>query len=182
MGGKRTRTRNLIYFCIVSLTILSLLSCIRLKEKETVQLKKDPLELKQESAQTDENLQSIIQTLSWAKILLDRHDFDGALRENQRALARSGKNPPGDDALYQMGLIYAHYGNSKKDYGKSLVFFKRVTTDYPKSALAEQARAWIGMLQENEKLNQTIQNLNRVIEQSKRVDIEIEEKRREKAK
>jgi lipid II:glycine glycyltransferase (peptidoglycan interpeptide bridge formation enzyme) len=57
-----------------------------------------------------------------------------------------------------------------------------MTIDYPQSALAEQARIWIGMLQENEKLNQTIQKLNLVIEESKRVDIEIEEKKREKAK
>lgn len=53
--------------------------------------------------------------------------------------------------------------------------FRRLIRDHPKSPLAEQAKAWIDVLQENERLNQ-------VIEKSKRVDIEIEEKRREKAK
>jgi hypothetical protein len=38
------------------------------------------------------------------------------------------------------------------------------------------------VLQENEKLNQTVENLNQVIEKSKRVDIEIEEKKREHSK
>ncbi|MGZ3604822.1 MAG: hypothetical protein ACXU9P_07665 [Thermodesulfobacteriota bacterium] len=46
----------------------------------------------------------------------------------------------------------------------------------------EQAKIWTGILQENEKLSQTIQKLNQVIEESKDVDIQIEEKKREKAK
>ena len=39
-----------------------------------------------------------------------------------------------------------------------------------------------GMLQENEKLNRSIEELTLVIEKSKQVDIEIEEKKREKKK
>ncbi|OGP74409.1 MAG: hypothetical protein A2V86_16915 [Deltaproteobacteria bacterium RBG_16_49_23] len=182
MGGKRTGARNLFYLCIAGLIFLSLWGCVRLREKEPVQFKKETVESKKESAPIDENLITVSKSLLWAKILLERQDYDGALKENQKVLALSGKTPPGDDALYNMGLIYAHFGNPKKDYGKSLAFFKRMTIDYPQSALAEQARIWIGMLQENEKLNQTIQKLNLVIEESKRVDIEIEEKKREKAK
>ena len=81
-----------------------------------------------------------------------------------------------------MGLICAHFGNPKKDYGKSIGFFKKLTKDYPQSPFVVQARIWTGILQENEKLNQTIQKLNQVIEESKQVDIEIEEKKREKGK
>ena len=81
-----------------------------------------------------------------------------------------------------MGLIFAHAGNPKKDYGRSVAFFRRMIKEYPQSSLAEQAKIWIGILQENEKLNQMIQNLNLVIEESKRVDIEIEEKKRGKGK
>jgi hypothetical protein len=54
--------------------------------------------------------------------------------------------------------------------------------DYPQSPFAEQAGIWVRILQESEKLSQTIQKLNQVIEESKQVDIEIEEKKREKAK
>jgi len=182
MGRKQIGAWKLFYLCIASLIFLSLWGCVLLKEKETVQFKKETVELKQESAPIDENLKAISKSLLWAKILLERKDYDGALKESQKVLDLSGKNPPGDEALLNMGLIYAHFGNPKKDYGKSLVFFKRMTTDYPQSPLAEQARIWIGMLQENEKLNQMIQKLNRVIEESKKVDIEIEEKKREKAK
>lgn len=199
MGRKQIGAWKLFYLCIASLIFLSLWGCVLLKEKETVQFekktveskveskeeetqKKEPAEFKKEGIQIDENLKAISKSLLWAKILLERKDYDSALKESQKVLDLSGKNPPGDEALFNMGLIYAHFGNPKKDYGKSLAFFKRMTIDYPQSALAEQARIWIGMLQENEKLNQTIQKLNLVIEESKRVDIEIEEKKREKAK
>jgi outer membrane protein assembly factor BamD (BamD/ComL family) len=74
-----------------------------------------------------------------------------------------------------MGLIYAHVNNPQRDFGKALDFFKRVVKDYPKSPLAEEAKAWAGVLQENEKLSQ-------MIEKSKQVDIAVEEKKREKAR
>jgi hypothetical protein len=68
--------------------------------------------------------------------------------------------------------------------------------DYPESSRVDEARIWTGNLQEiqklkqandrlsqaNEKLNQTIENLNQLIQKSRQVDIQIEEKKREKAK
>jgi hypothetical protein len=57
-----------------------------------------------------------------------------------------------------------------------------LTRDYPRSPFASQARVWAVILQENEKLRLTIQKLNQVIEESKKVDIEVEEKKREKGK
>jgi len=81
-----------------------------------------------------------------------------------------------------LGLIYADVGNPKKDYAKSIGFFKKLMKDCPQSPFVVQSRIWAEILQENEKLSQTIQRLNQVIEESKRVDMEIEEKKREKAK
>jgi len=54
--------------------------------------------------------------------------------------------------------------------------------EYPQSPFAEQAKVWTGILRENEKFSQTIQKLNQVIEEFKQVDIEVEERKREKAK
>ncbi|MBP1700356.1 MAG: hypothetical protein H6Q41_5544, partial [Deltaproteobacteria bacterium] len=70
-----------------------------------------------------------------------------------------------------IGLIYAHSGNPKKDFRKALDSFRKMMTDYPKSPLFEQARIWAGVLQENERLSQ-------VIEKSRQVDMEIEERKR----
>lgn len=114
--------------------------------------------------------------------LLAEGNYEGALKENQRILSLSGSNPPGDEALFNMGVILAHPGNSKKDYAKSLALFKRLLKDHPGSPWADQGKIWVGLLQENEKLSRSIEELNRVIEKSKQVDIEIEEKKRERAK
>jgi tetratricopeptide (TPR) repeat protein len=116
-----------------------------------------------------------VENLGRAEQLFKRGDYDSSLKENQRVLSISGKNPPGDKALFNMGLIYAHGENPKKDYEKSLLFFKKVLTDYPQSPWAEEAKIWVGVLQENEKLK-------KVIEKFKEVDIEVEKKKREKAR
>jgi tetratricopeptide (TPR) repeat protein len=114
--------------------------------------------------------------------LLAEGNYEGAFKENQRILSVSGRNPPADGALFYMGLILAHPGNSKKDYAKSIAFFKTLLKDYPGSPWGEQAKAWVGVLQENEKLSRSVEELSLVIEKSKQVDIEIEKKKREKAK
>lgn len=97
--------------------------------------------------------------------LLAGGDFKGALRENQAALSLADKGPPGDQALFNMGLIYAHYDNPEKDYKKSIGYFKQLVAAYPRSGLREQAKIWVGVLD--------------VIEKSKQVDIEIEMKKKE---
>jgi TolA-binding protein len=74
-----------------------------------------------------------------------------------------------------MGLIYASVENPRRDVGKAVHFFRKVLTDYPRSPLAEEARVWTGVLQENERLSQAI-------EKFKEVDIAVEEKKREKAR
>jgi tetratricopeptide (TPR) repeat protein len=114
--------------------------------------------------------------------LLAQGNYEGALKENRRILSLSGQNPPRDEALFNMGLIHAHPGNTKKDYARALTFFKRLIKDYPQSSWVEQAKTWVGMLQENEKLTRSNEELSQMIEKSKQVDIEIEEKKREKAK
>ncbi len=122
------------------------------------------------------------ESLLLAKSLLDRNDFEGALKEYQKVLTLSGVTPPGDEALYYMGMIFVHSSNPKRDYSKSLAFYRRLVKDYPQSPRIEQARLWIGMLQEVERLNQSLQKCQQTLEETKKVDIEIEEKKREKTK
>jgi len=97
--------------------------------------------------------------------LLAKGDYQGALRENQKVLSANNKNSSGDRALFNAGLIYAHYENPEKDYKKAINSFKKLIEDYPKSTLVEQAKLWVGTLE--------------IIEQEKQVDIEIEKKKKE---
>lgn len=107
--------------------------------------------------------------------LLAQGDYDGALAEGQKMLSVSLRRAHEDEALFNLALVYAHAGNPKKDQGKSLEIFKRLIKDHPKSPLAEQARIWVSVLQENE-------DLTEMIERWKQIDIEIERKKREKKK
>jgi tetratricopeptide (TPR) repeat protein len=176
MGRKRTRAWKFIYFCIVNLICFATIGCAALNEKQRIQVKDE------EPQKKDETSKILSGHLLRARKLLEQQDYDGSFKENQKVLSLAGQNPPRDEALFNLGLIYAHNGNPKKDYGKSIGFFKKLTKDYPQSPFVVQARIWTRILQENEKLSQTIQRLNQVIEESKQVDIEIEEKKREKAK
>jgi tetratricopeptide (TPR) repeat protein len=176
MGRKRTGTRKFIYFCIINLIFSAFFGCAVLYEKQKVTVNNE------ESQRKEKTLKILSERLLRARELLEKQDYDGSLKEYQEILSLAGQNPPGDEALFNMGLIYAHFGNPKKDYGKSLGFLNKLAKGYPQSPFVTQARIWMGILQENEKLNQTIQRLNQVIEESKKVDIEIEEKKREKGK
>ncbi|HYA91625.1 MAG TPA: tetratricopeptide repeat protein [Thermodesulfobacteriota bacterium] len=117
-----------------------------------------------------------------AQKLLDQGDYEGSLKENQKALSLYDNVPPGDQALFNAGLIYAHYGYPKRDYQKSLDHFRRLLKVFPQSPYAGQAKIWIGILQENERLNREIEELNKTIKKSKEVDIDIDEKKKELSK
>ncbi len=104
------------------------------------------------------------------------------MKENQKVLLLNGTIPRGDEALFNIGLIYTHYGYPRRDYQKSLDYFKKMVKVFPQSPWVGQAKMWIGMLQENEKLKREIEGLNKTIEKSKHVDIELEEKKKELSK
>lgn len=176
MGRKPTWKRKFVHCCLAGFIIFSLSGCLLFREKKTVRIKKEEFQQTREAKEKQgEDLQKV-------ESLIDQNDFEGALKEYQKILTQYGKNPPADEALYQMGMIYSHYRNPKKDYGRSLILFRRLIKDYPNSIKAEQAKLWIGLLQEHERLTQTIQKLQQTLEETKKVDIEIEEKKKEKVK
>jgi hypothetical protein len=106
--------------------------------------------------------------LHLAHSLLTKGDYEGSLRENQRVLVLIKEQSPADTATFNMGLIYAHPKNPKKDNKRAIGFFNRVVKGFPESPWAEQAKIWVGVLDGVEKLKQ--------------VDLEIEEKKRDRAR
>ena len=97
--------------------------------------------------------------------LLAQGDLQGALQATRDALASSPHDPPGDEALFAMGLIHIHYANPKKDIGRAQALFTRVVKEFPDSPRTEEARIWVDILDAMEKTRQ--------------IDIEIEQKKRE---
>ncbi len=126
------------------------------------------------------NVEEARKHLSLGREFLAKGDYGNALRENEKATSLAGHNAPADEAIYFSGVIYAYPANPLKDNGKSLICFKKLIREYPKSELVKQAQAMVGLLQENDKNNKMIERLNKIIEESNKVDRGIEQRRREK--
>ncbi len=169
MGRKSARPGKLIYFCFAGLIILSFLGCPNSKKQSSSQQEVPSPKILGKETPGDE----AISALQQARKLFDREDYEASLRESRRVLALSGNKPPADIALFTMGLIWAHEKNPRKDLAQALFFFQRLLRDYPRSPLLGEAQAWVGVLKENEELN-------RMIERSKQIDIAVENKKREK--
>ena len=140
MGGKRKRTRQYVYLCFACLIMFAGASCAQLRAAfPPEQGRCAPLQHVQKS--------------------IGRGDFEGAVRKSQDDL--SAGNQCADVALFDLGLVYCHYANPKKDYKKSLGYFSRLVKEYPGSSLAEEAKIWVNVLE--------------TMEKTKRVDIELDE-------
>ena len=85
MGRERSRTRQYLYFCAAGLIMAMLAACAsvgsRLADQENAHLRQ-------------------------GRHLLAQGDFTGALRENLQVLARFPRTPPGDAALFNIGMIH----------------------------------------------------------------------------
>jgi|SRR4051812_32757732 TolA-binding protein len=154
MGRKRIRARQLVYLCFAQLILLSLSGCAWL---HSVGGEVDPAR----------------QAIARARRLFSQQDFEGAAKENQRAIMLAQNKPPADEAIFQLGVISANVANPKRDNRLAAGYFNRVMREYPQSPWVDQAKTWVGVLQMTDKLAETL-------EKSKQVDIEIEEKRRQK--
>ena len=150
MGGKRGWTRQYLYYGIACIVALAGSGCCA--QLKTLCPDRSPVQ--QVQPQPCVRLQE-------AREQIDRGDFDGAARMYQDALSRPGTERRTSELLFELGLVYAHHDNPKKDYRKALGYFTRLVREHPRSALAEEAKIWIDVLDSMEK--------------AKRVDIQIEE-------
>jgi tetratricopeptide (TPR) repeat protein len=173
MGGKRAGKGKQIHLCIAILILLSLAACTlnRTADTRIVGINiRDP--------KGDEAREHLI----LGRHYLAQGNYGNALKEQEKVISIAGDNSPADEAFFLLAVIFAHPTNPAKDYGKSIFYCRKLIKDYPKSSLVEQAKTMIGILQENDKLNRTVERLNTIIEETTKVDIGIEQKKREKAK
>jgi hypothetical protein len=119
-------------------------------------------------AKEDRELPEADGYLQSARQLLAKGEYEGSLKEVQKVLALGKDNAPSDAALFHMALVHAHPDNPKKDNKKAIGFFSRVVKSHPESVLGEQAKIWIAVLDGLEKLKQ--------------VDLEMEERKRDRTR
>jgi TPR repeat protein len=159
LGRKQTRAGKSLYFCATALILLMASGCGTVVQGNKVNLGR---------AHLDSGRRSFLEG-----------DYGTALKESEKAASSSPNGPLGEEALFYMGLIYAHPANPNRDYGKSLTCLKRLVDGNPRSLFGEQAKVIIKALQQNEELGRTVERLNGVIKALKKVDIGIEEKKKE---
>ena len=156
MGGKRASSRKYIHICAALLTCLMLCNCALLEQQSLKDLKDEPL-----------------QHLRQGQAFLAQGNFDASLRENQKVLSLSPGRPPGDEALFNIGLIYAHPGNSQRNSIASIIYLQRLIREFPKSPWRGKASACIEIIQESEKaaqaLAEAIRDRAKVAEEKKSV-------------
>lgn len=80
--------------------------------------------------------------------LMTKGDFEGALKEYEEVLRLFSGVAPSDEALFQMGLIWARPDNPQKDYKKGLEYFQRLERQFPQNALTGQTKVLISLINE----------------------------------
>jgi TolA-binding protein len=99
------------------------------------------------------------------KKVVENQNFEEAVEKNLQILDKTGEKKPADEALYNLGLIYAHINNPAKDYKKSQIYFQALVQQFPDSELAEEGQIWLGLFETIEKIQQ--------------IDIDIEQQKKQ---
>lgn len=194
MGRKRVGTGKYFLCSVAVLTCLALIGCASInkpQEPEQLGLVIEPIQPEVVKTQPkkekfrDESKEYLLE----GQRLLAMGQYDASIKENLKVLSIAPNGPPGDQAMFTIGLIYSYSKYQKKDYGKAITSLTKVIKEYPQSNWSGHAKILLDILQENEKLkrvsSETTQEndkLKSMIEQSKKVDLEVEEKKREKAR
>lgn len=76
-----------------------------------------------------------------AKELREKGDYSASEKKTLGVL-EDFPQTMGDEALFQLGLIYALPKNPKADYEKSKLYFEKLLTLHPESKRKEEAAAW----------------------------------------
>ena len=180
MGRKQSRNWQYLYLCIISLIGIYFCGCARqhVIPKKAVYVPPQP--------QTIEKCKEDNELLQRSEELLTQGNYSGALAANQKILSLPDNDLSKDEALYNIGIIYAHYKNPERNYKKSIKVFKSLIHKYPDSRLIEQSKVWLEVLQTNENLDSTnesleltIECLEETIENLKKVDTDIEQRIKE---
>jgi tetratricopeptide (TPR) repeat protein len=168
MGTERSRERKPIHFYAAFLILLIPMACTWSQS-----ISGKVVESGKEAARRH---------LASGRQFLSQGEYDRALKEYEQVLPLTGTDIPKDESIFYSGLIQAYPNNPAKNYGKAMVFFRRLLRDYPNSTWIDQAKLMISLLQENEKLGHTIERLNTIIDELKMVDMGVDEKKRRKVK
>jgi TolA-binding protein len=151
-------------------TYISLLNTIAAKEKAVAEADKKIELAVRSDGKTEPKTQSSVEERKSSAVteprkVVEDKNFAEAVKRNLEILEEVGRKKPADEALYNLGLIYAHVDNPAKDYKKSEIYFHVLTKQFPESEYAEEARIWLGLFETIDKIQQ--------------IDLEIEQQKKQ---
>jgi len=138
MGKKHTWTRKHLFLYVAGLMILPLAvsGCLHFSQK-----------------QQDELL------LAKGMDQMHRGQYYEAMETNLAVLNNYPSNLA-DQALFQIGLLYAHPENPNQEYQQALSAFNKILSGYPDSPYREQALVWVLIIRNLSAKNQEIEHSN----------------------
>jgi hypothetical protein len=159
MGKEQAGKRQHIFFFLAGFVIILIgfSGCIK---KDRSYLAKKRIE----SALETEGERS----LASARNFMERGLFKESLEISESVLKQYPLSL-GDQALLNLGLIYAHPAHPESDDLKSIGCFRRLTKEYPESILKVEAEIWILVLEERMFKKQVISELTDKIDALKKV-------------
>ena len=161
MGTKQTRRRKYLFLHLACLGLLPfvILGCLHFsKELQGQQL-------------LDEGMDQ----------MADRQ-YEGSMAKNLTVLSNY-PHSLADQALFQIGLLYAHPQNPDRNYEKSLGSLNNILNGFPESRLRHQAQLWVlfigDVIDKEQKigiLNSKNASLERIVKQHKIEIINLQKK------
>lgn len=168
MGGERTWKRKHVFFCFACClnVLMGLSGCLH--------------PVRQWQAKQD---------MREAESLMASGAYEASLHASLKVL-EAHSSTLGDEALFHIGLLYAHPENPGADRARATASFERILNEFPLSKKKEEARLWVLILRSKDKeigrmqaraglMEQTAEEQERIL---KRLQEELEEKDRELTK
>ena len=125
------------------------------------------------------------QHIETAKNMTQKGEYKKAIDIYDRVLQLAPHQSPGDEALLHMGIIWSHPDNPQRNFTKALSCFKSLSKNFPKSELNNEKEVLVDLIHEIIRQHGTIQDLKKTVGELekqlnaiKKIDIEIEEKKR----
>ncbi len=115
-----------------------------------------------------------LQSIEKAQHFMKKGDYEKAIQENKQALKLLNNKYPGDQALYNMGLVWIQKDNPQFNYQKSLQCFRRLAQEFTQSNLKTETKTWIFILSD---LISKLEKLNKLDK-----SLKLNQKKREEQK
>ena len=88
------------------------------------------------------------------------HQYEASMVKNVTVF-NSYPHSLADQALFQLGLLYAHPGNPNQDYEKSLGSFNKIINEFSESRIRRQAQLWVLFISDGIEKERKIGMLNK---------------------